>query len=197
MAKRDESVTIGVTPVGSLSFPSIVVANDFHDKAKPAFRTALVLSMEDSQGLISEIKAGMEDAAALAKSEYPKKKDMRAHLPYEAATDSDGNELQAVLFRFKKGAGGVRQDGTQWSSTLAVFNKDGSEYEGPEPWGGSTARISYELRPYATPLGGGMYGVSIKMRAVQLHDVKLPMNDATDYGFDKVMDDSEDSGYGF
>ncbi|WP_448955700.1 hypothetical protein [Labrys neptuniae] len=133
---------------------------------------------------------------------------------YDQETEEPTGEIE---FKFAMAASGVvkkgPREGKVWTARPDLFdakglpikgtpvlNPDGSHqkdkagkpiFKMPAIWGGSTARVSFELSPYFIP-GTGAAGLKLKLIAAQIIEMKSGgSRSASDYGF------GEEEGYSY
>jgi hypothetical protein len=103
---------------------------------------------------------------------------------YDQETEEPTGEIE---FKFVLKASGVRKDGTKWNTKPDIYDALGVKIvKVPEIWGGTTARVNFEVSPYFIP-GSGAAGLSLKLRAVQIVElVSGGARSASAFGFGAV-----------
>lgn len=187
MAKKLET-----TIKGRASYPRLSTPDTKFNKAG-VYKCNLEFPTSDKPGhkwateMVERIKQGqakaLADAKAAAKEAGKKFKSKLTDLPYSIDEDTG-----AVTLNFKMTASGEREDGSKWTSKVAVFDAKGKPMKTiPNVGSGSLVKVSFEFSPFCTALGAG---VSLKLNAVQLLElVEFGTRDATGYGF------GEEDGY--
>ena len=194
MAEKQKTIRMN-TPTGVLKYPKLVkpdYGTDEYPKADGEFNTKLVLSASDAAALIKNLEPQFKEAVELGKAEWQNQKpENRKKYPFKEALfyvdeyDEDGNETGSVIFTFKKKAGGVRKkDGEVWKAKPPqMFDAKGKPCgKDVNPWGGTTAKISFTTRPYFVVTHGA--GISLGLEAIQIIDLVMGGERAAgDYGF--------------
>lgn len=202
MADQKPKKTIRTTPRGVLIYPKLKTPDTkFKAEGEYVTRLRLPTSAEYTQKLIKLIDKTADEALAQAIKDDPrdaaKKKKTPWKLneakPYQDETDKEGNETGNTLFKFASKASGVYKKGPKagqkWTRSIAMFDSKGKPVKGVDPWGGTEACVSYEVRPYAATANVGA-GVVLGLEAVQiLKLVKGGERAADDYGFVPQEDD--------
>lgn len=109
------------------------------------------------QGFLDEM---MEKSYELAK-EQNSGRIKRADPPYEI--DETTGQLK-VNFKLKRK--GKTRDGQEFTQQPALFDAKLNPYEGPEIWGGSKIKCSFEVAPYYTKLLGA--GITLRLKGAQI-----------------------------
>lgn len=201
MADTKPKKVIRTTPEAPLKWPKLAKAETY--KNKTTFNTQQVFpaDSEYAKKLIKAIDKMADEALekAIAEDKRPqKKKDANpwklAPKPYDNELDKEGEETGNVVFKFKANAEGKKKDGSPWKrDRLKIFDAKGKAFRlKDDPWNGTIACVSYEMRPYAASAEVGA-GVSLSIEAVQI--IKLVQGgegNAEDYGF-KKRDDGFDA----
>lgn len=132
-------------------------------KEEGEYRAEVVLTAADAADLIEKIDAQMEVSLAKAKKENPGKRIKSADVPYREQDDG------TVKFSFKCPAFVTsKKTNERYDMKPAIFDAGGNRINNADckAGGGSTIRVSGELRPYFTALVGA--GVSLRLKAVQI-----------------------------
>lgn len=189
MAKKN----LSVTPIGIAVWPHLHAPDTKFD-ANGVFTTKLKLEGAEAENLKAAIDAAIDASVKDRQAKDPKKKIKRADAPYKAETDDDGNETGATLFQFKMNHKGKRKDGTEFTQKPFIFDAKKAEIVGKRIGGGSKIRVSYELSPFMnyTPTIG--QGVSLRLKAVQVIELREFSGDAASFGFDEVEGGYEGEG---
>jgi hypothetical protein len=84
---------------------------------------------------------------------------------------------------YKKGP----KEGQKWTAKPHIFDAKGTRLVNPPSiWGGTTGRLSFEMRPYFIP-GTGAAGLSLRLIGAQIIDlVSGGARSAKDLGFGEV-----------
>lgn len=187
------------TPIGTLIWPKLASPDDY--KGKKTYSAKIRLNEEDSQALIAKIEAELAKFWPIAKAELEEKlaeaktgkqkaeakkalEEMaEAEKSYKPAYDDDGNETGEYEFNFKMPDHFMGKDKKPVFMKPDVFDAKGKVLKVvPEVWGGTTAIVAGELRPYSMPIG---VGISLRLKAVQLIELAGAggQKDASSYGF--------------
>lgn len=214
----------GITPKGRLVFPNL----NKPDKKFDTWNAKIRLDPEASEALIEKIEGVLKEYWPVAKKELEDKlanaktgkekgaakkalEEMKeADRGYKPAYDDDGNETGEYEFNFKsptsyKSKRQTNEDGTPklMPITIDIFDAKGKPLKGskvPMIYGGTVAKVGYELRPFSTPVG---VGVGLRLKAVQIIELRSGggPRDASEYGFGAEegyeASEGEDSGAGF
>jgi hypothetical protein len=199
MATTKKSFTKVTTPKGTLIWPKLASPDEY--KGKKTYSAKIRLNEDDSQALIAKIegelqkfwpvaKAELEEKLAEAKTGKQKAEAKKAleemaeaEKSYKPAYDDDGNETGEYEFNFKMPDHFIGKDKKPVFMRPDVFDAKGKQLKVvPEVWGGTTAIVAGELRPYSMPIG---VGISLRLKAVQLIELAGAggQRDAGAYGF--------------
>ena len=170
-----------VTPQGVLVYPHLNKADTKFDK-NGVFKSGLRLEKDSSENLIKQIDEAIELNAA---NETEKRKKSVKVAPPPYSEDEEGN----IVFNFKLKASGVRANGVQWSQKPVLYDSKGNVFDPKDKivWGGTTAKIAFQIAPYHVGSIGA--GVSLRLKAVQILNLVTGGNDSTSFGF------KEESGF--
>lgn len=192
-----------MTPVGTLVWPKLNAPDEY--KGKKSYTAKIRLSAEDSAALIEKIedelrrywpiaKAELEKKVADAKTGPDKAKAKKAlaemaeaEKSYKPAYDDEGNETGEYEFNFKMPDHFVStKDKKPVYMKPDLFDAKGQLLKSPpEIWGGTTACVAGEFRPFSMPIG---VGVSLRLKAVQIISLASGgggQRSADSYGFGK------------
>jgi hypothetical protein len=202
-----------MTPPGVLVFPKLVAPDEY--KGKKSYSAKIRLSAEDSEVLIERIEAELKAYWPIAKAEYETKiaeaktgkqkaeakkalEEMaEAEKSYKPAYDDDGNETGEYEFNFKMPDHFIStKDKKMVYLKPDLFDAKGNLLKNPpEIWGGTTACVAGELRPYNMPIG---VGISLRLKAVQIIELRSAGSggdrSASGYGFGAREDGYEADG---
>lgn len=172
-----------MTAEGTLIWPKLVTPDEY--KGKKSYTAKIRLSAKDSQVLIDKIEAELARYWPTAKAEYETKlaeaktgkqkaeakkaleEIKEAEKSYKPAYDDDGNETGEYEFNFKMPDHFISQkDKKPVFMKPDLFDAKGKPLKGaPEIWGGTTAIVAGELRPFNMPIG---VGISLRLKAAQI-----------------------------
>ena len=166
----------GVTDVGKAIYPHLNKPDTRFQK-EGVYKVTLELTPDNSKSLIKNIDDGLQ----LAKKDS--KSNKTASLPYK--TDEETGNLQ---FNFKCKASGQTKTGQTWEQKPKVFDSKGTPISKDIlVWGGTTMKVAYEIIPYSNNMLGS--GVSLRLKAVQVHDLVSGGGASADsYGFKEEAD---------
>ena len=109
----------------------------------------------------------------------------KCDLPIKAVEDDEGNPTGQLEFKFKLKAKGTRADGTEYETSIKLFDSKGTPITGPDHVGsGSKIKIAAMLRGWYVPAIG--VGVTLGIKAVQVIDMVAytpGRTSASDFGF--------------
>lgn len=189
------------TEAGELIYPKLRTP-DTKFKAEGEYSAKLRLSEEKAKALIAKLKPHHEAAIEAGKKEYAElKKAVRDKNPFKVADfftpeyDDDEEPTGYLIFNFKMTASGTVKKGPKagqkWQRKPALFDAKGKPLPKTiDPWGGTTARISFEVSPYYTTAAGA--GISLRLNAVKVLDlVQGGERSASSYGFGEEEDGYE------
>jgi hypothetical protein len=183
------------TPKGRLVYPRVSGKPDTKFKAEGQWKTGLSLPLAPAKPLMKEIDAAIKTAFEEAKktAKNPKAVKLCADKPYKVETDEEGNETGNVIFNFKMTASGIsKKTGKPFTMAPKLFDAEAQVLPQDTRIGGGTlARISYEISPFAQAAIG--VGVSLRLSAVQVIELVEWGGDGTSYGFQNEAEDDEDS----
>lgn len=205
------SFTKVITPVGTLVYPKLNTP-DTKFKADGEYQGKIRLSAEDSEKVIAlyekelkaywpiakaELEQKVKDATtgpAKAKAKKALEEMKEADRPFKPAYDDDGNETGEYEFNFKSPASFLKDKGKTTEKKVPIkldfFDAKGKPLKVvPEIWGGTSACVAGELRPFSMPIG---VGLSLRLKAVQIIELQSAggARNAGSYGFG-----AQDGGY--
>lgn len=185
------------SPKGRFSFPKLTEP-DTKFKKEGEYSVKLILSAEDAQPLIDKleplhVQADEEGREKYAKLPVASRKKMEAkgggyalnpfYSPvYDRETEEETGEVE---FKFNMKASGVNEKtGKAWTMKPTIYDAKGKIITKKIKIGGGTiGKVAFSAMPYFVP-GSGAAGISLKMDAVQIIDLKEGFDrDASSYGF--------------
>lgn len=167
------------SPKGIAKYPKIIKP-DTKFKADGEYSVKLIINGEYCQELCDKLTA-IRDARfpdcekrereAALKAKKPFKPLKQADLPWKECVDDEGNPTGELEFNFKMPARITKKDGTILELRPAIFDAKGIPIIGQAReelriGGGSTLRVSFDVRDYYTPLVG--FGIKLSLKAVQI-----------------------------
>lgn len=171
-----------VSPKGLASYPFL---NKPSTKFKPEgeYSVKLVLSKEDGEKLVEQIKAVLRDAYKEQCALLKKDKLKMADFPWK---ETEEGKLE---IKFAQTASFTSKTGETYERKIALFDTKGNPVS-DSIGSNSILRCAADVYPWYTPLLG--MGVSLRLKAVQVVELVAPsMNlSASAYGFT-----SEEEGY--
>lgn len=169
--------TKGVTPVGTALWSHLLSTERFQDKDTGCYAISLELAPADEKALVRKLE---QEWTKFAESE-----DGRKHkYKYDPAIGlHEGKDNNPNYFKFKMRASIPKKDGTFWERHVPVYDAGCKEIskEIAELGNGSKVKIAYELVPYY--MNDKNYGVSLRLTAVQVIELKTQEEKAEDFGF--------------
>lgn len=203
-AKKKQFVKL-VSPILTLKFPKLSEPDyGTTDYPKPdgEYSTKGVLSADSAEArkLIAQLQPHYDEALAQADIEFNKLKiDTRKKLGavkpndlfttlYDTETEEPTGEIE---FKFAMPASGTfkkgPKEGKRWNSKPGIVDSMGQVLANPPAiWGGTQARISFELSPYFIP-GTAAAGLKLRLVGVQIIELRTAgERSAASMGFDKV-----------
>lgn len=199
MTEKKEKAPSFTTPAGELVYPKLRTP-DTKFKPEGEYSAKLRLPEDEANKLIAKLKPLHDAAVEAGKAEYAElKKAVRDKNPFKVSDfytpeyDDDEEPTGYFLFNFKMVASGTYKKGPKagqkWTRKPALFDAKGKPLpKAVEPWGGSTAKVSFEVGSYFTTAAGA--GISLRMQAVQVLDlIQGGERSAKSYGF------GEEEGY--
>jgi hypothetical protein len=158
------------------------------EKPHGHFRVGLALDAKDAatRKFIADMEARKVAAIAEQEKELGKKIKKIADSPWKAEEDEDGNPTGRIIFNFKKPGGGKRKDGTEYTTTVDLFDSRGTKLNPSTVriGGGSKLVVSFEPRGFYVPASGA--GISLRLAGVQVRELVEwgESRDAAGYGFE-------------
>lgn len=178
-----------LTPLGTAKFPALVVP-DTKFNADGVYKTGLLMTAEDAEELSAKIievrdafrKETMRDADKKRQAVLKKYSDRE---PTTEDIDEDGEETGLVCFNLTMKATVTKKDKTTFTQQPKIFDTENKDmrYDGLRIWGGSTLKAAGELVPYCMD-SSKEFGVSLRLKAVQVHSLNEGGDSAEGYGFD-------------
>lgn len=175
-----------ISPFGTAVYPWL---NDPDTRFEPdgVYACTLRLNAEDAEPFVNELKRIHTQAHAHHCKDQKKKQLKTADLPVKPVIDEDtGEETGEVEVKFKLPAKVTTKTGKTWEQRPKLFDAANQPVQ-EQIGGGSTIRISTEVRPWFVPTMG--VGITLRMKAVQVQELKQPSSggsNAQDHGFDEV-----------
>lgn len=179
-----------LTPAGIAIYPRLSAPDKKYKKEYGEYSVKLKLKAEEAEPIIKIINEATEKAYKVECAAQGKTKVKRSvNLPFKAEVDDQEKETGNVIFMFKlPGGGKAKATGVEYTLKPQIFDKYGKELK-EDVWGGSTIRVSFEMRPYFTD--GLGFGMTLRIAAVQvLALVSRGAGTADSYGF--AVEESED-----
>ena len=170
-------------PFAAIAKPEVFQMEGAEDST-PRFKARIVLPTEspECQKLIAQIQGVWEQGYAEACTEKGVKK-LPIHpegKPYLPQVDRDtGEETGYTIFRFsQKSEIKSKKTGQVYQQRVKVFDSEGKLIANPpEAGGGSKVRLSGPIVPFVF---AGKFGVSLRLEAVQIIDLKVWEGDNND-----------------
>lgn len=173
------------SPTGIAQYPYLNKP-DTKFNAEGDYKVSLEIDAADAGDICTFLDQQLEAAVARAKKENPGKKIKEGTAGYDVNEDTG-----KVVLKFKlKAKGSNKKTGETWDQKPVLFDAKGKPItKAPNVGGGTKCKVSYEVIPYYTAIAGA--GVSLRMRAVQILDLKEFSGGASanSYGF------GEEEGY--
>ena len=129
---------------------------------------------------ISKLEQIYEEAVAAMAAEHKKPKIKRADSPVRPLTDKEGNDLGQYKVKFKLAAKGETKDGRKYERKPALFGADGKLFTGIV---GHNSQVRVAFRPSAYFVASVGAGLSLRLVAVQVLQVRDGARGFNDYGF--------------
>lgn len=173
------SRTVIVTPRGYAKYPHLNTP-DTKFKAEGEYHVKLVVRTVLAEATIKQIDDAHIAAIAMAKKENPKLKSVKeANLPYKLSEEND----EETVFNIKMRASFKDKKQEVVTMRPALFDAKGAVLaKGVKIGGGSILRVSFEPVPFYTATVGA--GVTLRLKAVQVIDLKSYGDNADAYGFE-------------
>lgn len=179
-----------VSPTGVGQYTWLTEADTRFD-SDGHFKTNLIITTDEAQPLVNEIKRALKQAQQIASERMKKGQKVKwAPEPFFAEVDDAGNPTGNTIFKFKTKAQIVSKDGKVIENRVPIFDSKGQPLKDTQVWSGSELKCSADLIPYYTAVVGA--GVSLRLRAVQV--IKLVEGSggsAQGFGFAEVKDGYE------
>lgn len=200
MATAKKTFPKVMTGLGTLVWPKLNAPDEY--KGKKSYSAKIRLSPTDSQKLIEKIEAALKAHWPVAQAELEAKVEAaktgpekakakkalaemkEADKSYKPAYDDEGNETGEYEFNFKMPDHFIGKDDKPVYMKPDLFDAKGQMLKNPpEVWGGTTAYVAGELRPFSMPIG---VGISLRLKAVQIIQLNTAgggERSGTSYGF--------------
>jgi hypothetical protein len=176
--KQKTNKTI-VSPAGEAQYPWLnKPSTKFNEDG--VYQVLLRLKTEDHQEFVDNLKAATERAHKEKIVENPKNKRFGIHYPFKDELDEDGNETGYTLVNFKQYATGKNRKGEIFNVTLPIYDSKGKPVH-KNVGSGSVIKVAFEPAPVQA--GADKYGLTLRMKAVQVLDLKEWSRDAKSFGF--------------
>ena len=176
------------SPKGTLLFGAIQSASTkFNDLGE--YFALMIFSDEETQKLIEALEANLE---GFRQSKGISSK-ARKNVPYRPVVDSDGQETGQTSFKFSSKAQIIQEGKEPITLRPVIFDELGKPFD-VAIGKGSSLKVSYVCHYWAN--SGFGYGVSLRLKAVQVLDLKEPqasLKDADYFGFTCEGEADEDS----
>ena len=168
-----------LTPTATAKFAHLNKPDTQFNKGG-VYHVTLIIPKDDASELVDQIKSIAKKHVKRMKEDKPTVK--AAPLPFKDAVGEDGTPTGELEFKFKMNAtGGQGQD--QWTQRPHLV--DAEKKPMTENIGhGSKVRVSGEIVVYNSPSYGA--GVSLRLKAVQVIELREYSSAGGDWGFDKV-----------
>lgn len=148
-----------VSPIGEAEYPHLQVPDTKFD-SEGVYNCKLKIKIEDATQMIADIENAINELATRVSKQ--KNKNVKKHLPYENKEDG------YVTFIFKVKASG-KNNTTQEVFHRRIVVMDSNKKplsEETRIWSGSTLKIAYIMREWATDAQG--VGIQLQPKAVQV-----------------------------
>lgn len=176
MAKK-----ILTTPKGVAVWPKVNEPDTKFDAAG-VYQIKLRLEGEEAQALRTQLDEAIAANLKTVKDENKGKKIKIADTPYALELDAEENETGAILFNFKMKASGKKKDGTTFTQKPLLFDALAKPLAADKRvGGGSVVKVGYEVNPFYVAAVGA--GVSLRLKAVQVLELREFGGDAASFGF--------------
>ena len=186
MAEKKAAVKI-TSPKGRASYPYLTKP-DTQYNPDGDYKVNLIVPSTEAQALCDKLDALAEVAfkEAVAKAKPQDKKTIKKYVPYIPEYDSEGNETDNIIFKFKLNAlGKDKKTGKTWKNEVKLFDAAGNLIKGDIAiYGGTILKVNATINDIYVASSKDA-GVSMRMNAVQI--IKLVSgggsDNASDYGF--------------
>lgn len=165
------------TPKGRAIYPHLTTP-DTKFKEQGQYHVKLSIPSDQAADIVKAIDEKMAESLQAAKEnkENKGKKVKPADPPY-----SVDEETGETIVSLKMNASFIGKDKQKVTMTLPIFDAKGKPTKVKRIGGGSVLRVSFVPEAFYTPLVGA--GVTLRMKAVQLLELKEYSADAKTYGF--------------
>lgn len=207
MAEKKKKIENRVTPKGELLYCGHLQTADTKYDDAGIYSTKLVLTRQAAAPMLAELNAALKESVAAAKKGLQEekraaktkadiakvnakiKKFQQADLPW-----FEDEETDTVTFSFKMRASGKTREGKEYTQKPVLVGADNKplDLDGIMLGNGTIGRVSYEPKPFYTALVGA--GVSLRLRAVQILDIREWEPDGSSYGFEADEEYADEGG---
>ncbi|MBN9564889.1 MAG: hypothetical protein J0G29_02155 [Alphaproteobacteria bacterium] len=176
------------SPKGTLLFGAIQnPSTKFNELGE--YVAVMVFSDEETQKLIQTLETNLE-AFRQSKGISP---NVRKNIPYKKVIDQNGQETGQISFKFGNKAQIIRDGKDPIIIRPVIFDEAGRPYD-VAIGSGSELKVSYTYNYWSN--SGLGYGVSLRLKAVQVLNLKEPQSlqmDAQYFGFTSEGDEDEEN----
>ncbi|MBN9564947.1 MAG: hypothetical protein J0G29_02455 [Alphaproteobacteria bacterium] len=177
------------SPKGTLLFGAIhSPSTKFNELGE--YVAVMIFSDEETQKFIETLEANLEGF----RQSQGISSNARKNIPYKKVIDQEGKETGQISFKFGSKAKIIREDKEPITIRPVIFDEAGKPYD-VDIGSGSELKVSYVCHYWSNP--GLGYGVSLRLKAVQVLDLREPQasqRDAEYYGFTFEGENDEHSG---
>lgn len=176
------------SPKGTLLFGAIQSPSTKFNELGEYF-ALMIFSDEETQKFIETLEANLEGF----RQSQGISPNARKNIPYKKVIDQEGKETGQISFKFGSKAQIIREGKEPIIIRPVIFDEAGRPYD-VAIGNGSELKVSYVCHYWSNP--GLGYGVSLRLKAVQVLDLKEPQasqRDAEYYGFTNEGDELDGS----
>lgn len=174
------------SPIGTFKYPKLNApdfGNEKYKKPDGVYGTKLVLRADspEAKAFIAQLTPHYEEAMkeadeAFSKLKIETRKKLKSVQPNPLFTEIYDKETEQptgdIEFNFSMPASGTYKkgpkEGQKWTAKPHLFDAKGQKITNPPAiWGGTTGRVSFEMRPYFVP-GTGAAGLSLRLIGAQI-----------------------------
>ena len=178
-----------ITPLGVAKFPALVEP-DTKFNPDGVYKTGLLVDEEAAEPLAKAMTECITEfkERTLAEASPKRRKKLESYTVkehYQAEIDDDGEETGLVCFKLSLQRLVKPKGKPDFYQELGLFDTKNKRIprEGLRIWGGTTFIAAGELVPYCLD-SAQSFGVSLRMRAVQIHDLRSGGDSPEGYGFE-------------